>query len=85
MAQYTMDNCIFCKEFTKDKLVYENSLWLAVKDGFPVSKGHTLIIPKRHCETYFDLNKDELSSLSTFIKEVKSMLDFLYKPDAYNK
>ena len=84
MAQYTMDNCIFCKEFTKDKLVYENSLWLAVEDGFPVSKGHTLIIPKRHCETYFDLNKNELSSLSTFIKEVKSMLDFLYKPDAYN-
>lgn len=79
-----MDDCIFCKNFDKDKIVYEDSTWVAVYDSYPVSKGHVLLIPKRHCETYFDLNFIELESISVTIGIVKRLLDKKFKPDGYN-
>ena len=79
-----MDDCIFCKNFDKDKIVYEDSTWVAVYDSYPVSKGHVLLIPKRHCETYFDLNFIELESISVTIGIIKRLLDKKFKPDGYN-
>ena len=79
-----MDDCIFCKDFNKDKIVYEDSTWVAVYDSYPVSKGHVLLIPKRHCETYFDLNFIELESISVTIGIIKRLLDKKFKPDGYN-
>ena len=60
-----------------------NSLWLFF-DNFTVSKGHTLIIPKRHVETYFDLNEEEMKAIFNLSQEVKKLLTELYKPDGYN-
>jgi ATP adenylyltransferase len=42
----------------KEKLVGENELAYAIHDGFPVTHLHTLIIPKRHVSSYFDLTND---------------------------
>lgn len=78
-----MDNCIFCNKDTKD-VIYENKTWMAVMDGYPVSEGHTLLIPKRHAETYFDLTEFEMLSLHIAIKNVKNKLDEKYHPDGYN-
>ena len=79
-----MEDCIFCKEFDKDKIVYEDGTWIAILDNYPVSEGHTLLIPKRHCETYFDLNFIELESVGVTIGVIKRLLDTKYKPDGYN-
>ena len=79
-----MEDCIFCKEFDKDKIVYEDGTWIAILDNYPVSEGHTLLIPKRHCETYFDLNFIELESVGVTIGVIKRLLDTKYKPDSYN-
>ena len=76
--------CLFCKGFDKNKIVYEDSTWVAVEDGFPVSKGHTLLIPKRHCETYFDLNYVESSTLGATLNVVKRILDSKYSSNGYN-
>ena len=78
-----MENCIFC-EVDKEKIIYENDSWLAIMDEYPVSLGHTLIIPKRHCESYFDLNYIELASLGLTLGVVKMILDEKYKPNGYN-
>ena len=54
-----INNCPFCgieNKVDKSRIIYEDSTWVAIEDGYPVSKGHTLLIPKRHCKTYFDLN-----------------------------
>ena len=44
-----MDNCVFC---IQREVLFENDLAIAFFDGFPVSNGHTLIISKRHAETF---------------------------------
>lgn len=74
-------NCIFCQDL---EIFYEDDNWKVTFDKFPVSKGHCLIIPKRHCETYFDLNDIELEDLSFVIKTIKIYLDAKYHPDGYN-
>lgn len=76
--------CPFCKSFASDRIVYEDSIWIAVKDVYPVSNGHTLLIPKRHCETYWDLNVSELSTLGTVLRIVKGIIDEEYHPNGYN-
>ena len=57
---------------------------VAVFDEFPVSIGHTLIIPKRHVESLFELTDEELKDIYTLIVQSKNKLDELYKPDGYN-
>ena len=76
-------DCPFC-DMGAARIIYEDSTWMAVLDGFPVSKGHTLLIPKRHCETYFDLNYAESSTLASTINVVKRILDTRYSPNGYN-
>lgn len=75
-------NCPFCN--LKEQILFENEFALAFFDNFPVSKGHTLVIPKRHVETYFDLSSQEIESIFELSKEVKEYLDNLYHPDGYN-
>ena len=77
-------DCIFCKEFNKDRIIYEDSTWVAVLDEYPVSKGHTLLIPKRHFETYFDLEYQEVSTIGVTIGVIKLTLDSMYHPSGYN-
>lgn len=78
------DNCPFCKQFDEDRIIYQDSSWIAVYDSYPVSKGHVLLIPKRHVKTYFDLNYIELASVGVTIGVVKLILDTKFKPDGYN-
>lgn len=78
-------NCLFCEfKDNKEKAVLENDLAFAIYDGFPVSKGHMLVIPKRHAETYFDLTKEELTAMQELAHKCKELLDNKYKPDGYN-
>lgn len=76
-----MENCIFCNPEIK---LAENESAYARLDGFPVSPGHILIIPKRHVETCFDLTDDEVKDMYSLLKEIKFYTDNIYKPDGYN-
>ena len=62
--------CIFCK-ISKEELQFENNLAFSSKDSFPVSKYHSLIIPKRHVENYFDLTKEEVLACNELILKTK--------------
>jgi diadenosine tetraphosphate (Ap4A) HIT family hydrolase len=42
-----------------DSIVAENDLAVAARDAFPVSPGHTLVMTKRHAQTWFDATKEE--------------------------
>lgn len=79
----THDQCIFCN-LSSERIIAENELCLAIRDGFPVTKGHTLIIPKRHVADYFDLTSNEITAMQTMMKEVKCQLDNELHPDGYN-
>ena len=69
-----MDDCIFCKivngEIPSTK-VYEDELILAMEDIDPVAPVHTLVIPKKHINSFMELDDPELEhSLNKAIKEV---------------
>lgn len=84
VQQDNADNCPFCERFEEDRIIYQDSSWIAVYDSYPVSKGHVLLIPKRHVKTYFDLNYIELASVGVTIGVVKLILNTKFKPDGYN-
>ena len=63
--------CLFCN-IKESGLAKENNLAYASYDSYPVSKGHCLIIPKRHARDYFDLSNDEIIACNDLIKEIKN-------------
>jgi diadenosine tetraphosphate (Ap4A) HIT family hydrolase len=53
-------------------------------DGFPISPGHTLIIPKRHIASLFEATRDEREGLFDQVEQVKAALQEKFKPDGFN-
>ncbi len=65
--------------------VAANDLAFAIRDRFPVSPGHTLVIPKRHVPTWFDATVAEQHALLALVDVVRRDLDGGDpKPDGYN-
>ncbi len=67
------ESCLFCA-LAKEKLVGENELAYAIRDGFPVTPLHTLIIPKRHVASYFELINDELLACNALVRELEKKI-----------
>ena len=76
--------CVFCDKFNKEKILLETLGWTVIYDSYPVSKGHVLLIPKEHYETFFDLPNSLKESLHYMINYVKTLLDEKFHPDGYN-
>ncbi len=77
--------CLFCDILLKrEKIIFENDLAFAILDNYPVTKGHALIISKRHFESYFDASVAELVAIDDALKNVKKILDDSIHPDGYN-
>jgi len=75
-----MDDCIFCK-IVKGEIpsykIYEDDKVLAFLDINPLSKGHTLVLPKQHFETVLDIPSD----LYSYLAQVVQKVDEKYKPE----
>ena len=69
-----MKGCIFCNMESSRK-IDENDLFYVIRDGFPVTSLHTLIIPKRHVETYFGLTEAEVLSMNIMINKHKELIE----------
>ena len=66
--------CIFCK-IDKKNIIFENDYAYASYDSYPVSKFHSLIIPKRHISDFFELKENELVSCYKIIRHVKAVIE----------
>ena len=66
--------CIFC-DLKKQDIIYENDYAFVCYDSYPVSKFHSLIIPKRHIKNFFDLNEKELNACNELIKKTKLKIE----------
>lgn len=64
--------------------VASNALAFAIRDGFPVSPGHTLVVPRRVVATWFDASADEQRAIFELVEVVKRQLDAELAPDGYN-
>lgn len=78
-----MNKCIFCNVNDANK-IKQYKHWFTIWDGFPVSKGHCLIILNRHVETFFEISKEEYDELYVIIKECKDRIDKKYNPNGFN-
>ena len=65
--------CIFCK-IREEELQFKNQLAYSSLDSYPVSEFHTLIVPKRHVETYFELSYEEIQACNELILKTKEKI-----------
>jgi len=77
------ESCLFCR-LPREQILIDGPIAVAKCDGYPVSKGHTLIIPRRHFASFFDVTEEERRAMLRLLDEVKAMLDREHKPDGYN-
>ena len=71
--------CLFCN-IPLERVIASNEFAYAIRDGFPVSEFHTLIIPKRHFSDYFSLTEAELIACNQMILQMKN--DITAKDDS---
>ena len=66
-------NCKFCYENIQPRIIEgsDRGTVFAIKDGYPVTAGHTLVIPKRHVAEYFDLTDAERRDADQLLKYLK--------------
>ena len=80
----SIKECLFCNK-NKQKIIYSNNFFFIVRDSYPVTKYHTLIIPHRHVSNFFDLNDNEFKNLSNVLKKQRlSLLDLDKKITGFN-
>jgi diadenosine tetraphosphate (Ap4A) HIT family hydrolase len=76
----TDKGCPFC---SSAKALFENDLAVAIPDKYPVREGHTLVMPRRHVSSFFELTDEEVVACYELIKKTKEMLDGKYSPGGY--
>ncbi|GAB3724060.1 HIT family protein [Hymenobacter agri] len=67
-----------------DKYVLETRCFFVIRDGYPVSPGHSLIISKQLRRDFFDLTAEEQQELPQVIQKVKDSICQEYTPDGFN-
>lgn len=76
---------LYSSPFLEDRnRIIEDEIGFVILDGFPVSEGHCLVIPKRVYADYFESTYEEIIGLQKLVIETKSYLDQNYNPDGYN-
>lgn len=79
-----MNDCIFCKIVNGDipsYKIYEDDRVFAFLDIKPLSKGHTLVLPKEHFENVFDIPKDLYAYMFEVAKNISANIKEKYQPE----
>lgn len=74
--------CLFCTD--PQGLSLDNDLAYSARDTYAVSPGHTVIIPKRHIASFFELTPEEVAACMDLLGEEKKLIDEEFSPDGYN-
>jgi len=80
-------DCIFCKIVKKEipsKIIFEDGNNIAFLDIFPISQGHSIVIPKKHYNTIEDIPDEDLSDLFRVVKYVAQLLKLKLNLEGYN-
>ncbi len=76
-------DCIFCKIINGDipsYKLYEDENVLCFLDVNPISKGHTLIVPKKHYKDIYDIPVNELTNIFSCVKKMSKIINDTYNP-----
>ena len=75
--------CPFCT-LPPERILARSEHGGVLRDLYPISPGHTLVIPWRHVGSFFDLTPEERAGLLALVEGAKAVLDAEHRPDAYN-
>lgn len=76
-------SCPFCT-LPPERIITTNRTGVVIGDGFPISPGHTLVIPHRHVGSFFELDAVERDGLLTLLDRARARLDQTLHPAGYN-
>ena len=76
-------DCPFCHLETT-RICISKQFGIAIRDGFPISPGHTLIVPRQHVASLFDLPTGIQQSLWELVTDVRTSLMEEFHPDGFN-
>jgi diadenosine tetraphosphate (Ap4A) HIT family hydrolase len=79
----TENPCPFCS-LRSEQVIAGNPLAVVVRDAFPLSPGHCLVIPRRHVASFFDCTTEERAAMMALLDAAKVVLDREHRPAAYN-
>ena len=75
--------CPFC-QVAAPRILQASSLAIALTDAFPVSRGHCLVIPRRHVRSWFETSEDERREMLRLLDDAREILRRDYGPDGFN-
>ena len=76
-------SCPFCT-LLPERIIHRTEHLSAIRDAFPVSPGHTLLIPRRHVVSLFGLTIVEWVELGQLLTEIRAALAAEFQPDGFN-
>lgn len=76
-------SCPFCN-LQPTQLVAEHRLAVVVRDAFPLTPGHCLVVPRRHVASFFDCTAAERAAMMELLDAAKAVLDREHRPAGYN-
>jgi diadenosine tetraphosphate (Ap4A) HIT family hydrolase len=82
-VETTENPCPFCN-LKPTQIIAGNPLAVVVRDAFPLSPGHCLVIPRRHAASFFDCTAEERAAMMDLLDAAKVLLDQEHRPAAYN-
>lgn len=75
--------CPFCSPEPR-RVVGENTFAIALRDAFPVSPGHTLVVPRRHIASASATTTEEFAAIWSLLMEARAALERELGPDGFN-
>ncbi len=78
-----MESCSFCSIGASRRWI-ENDHAIAFADAYPLADGHTLIAPRQHVASIYELSSDQQSAIWDLVAEVRQRLLVGLKPDGFN-
>jgi len=84
-----MPNCTLltdtsCELCSRGEVLLENALAYVRHDNNSLSRGHVLVIPKRHVANFFDMTAEEQSAVLALLTEIQEAIRKQHSPDGYN-
>ena len=77
------ETCPFCNPLP-GRMFFESPLLVGLWDGFPVSPGHALLVPRRHVANWFDASPEERAALTEAVEAARTAIEREHRPDGYN-
>lgn len=75
--------CLFCC-LPESRVLLRNETAIVVRDAFPVTPGHTLVIPMRHVESFFETSAEERAAMFELLDAAKQQLQTEFTPAGFN-